>query len=127
MIHIGTFLNICDNSGARKVSCIKICHSKKKFASVGDLILISIKNLRSSKKSTIRVKKGEVCKALILRSKKFSNRNNINFGSISYIENSVVLITKQYKLIGSRILGPLSKNFKTSKFSRLISLTKGLL
>lgn len=127
MIHIGTILNISDNSGARKASCIKICKSKKKSASIGDLILISVKSLRSSKKSSIKVKKGEIYKAVILRVKKFKSGFYINFGSISYFENTVVLLNKQKKMVGSRILGPMPKCFKVNKFSRLSTLTKDLL
>ena len=127
MIHIGTILNISDNSGARKVSCIKICKSKKKSASVGDLILISVKSLRSSKKSSVKVKKGDMYKAVILRVKKFKVNFPLNFGSISCVENAVVLLNKQKKMIGSRILGPMPKRFKVNKFSRLSTLTKELL
>ena len=82
MIHIGTNLTISDNSGARKARCIKICKSKKKSAGIGDLILISVQSLRSSKKSTIKVKKGDICKAVILRLKKFKANFSINFGYI---------------------------------------------
>ena len=126
MIYKGTKLNVSDNSGAKKVECIHVCNSKQKVAGIGDIILISIKNLRSSKRSTARVKKGEIHKAIIVRSKISKTKNTINSGLVSFVENSVVLIDKQYKLFGSRIIGPIPKSFKNTKYSRFAALAFGL-
>jgi len=124
MIQIGTYLNISDNSGAKKAKCIKIFGSKKKVAYTGDLIRVSIKRLRSSKRSTVRVKKGEICNAVIIRSKNIKNKKNIvQVNSISFLENSIVLLNKQFKLIGSRVIGPVPSFFKQTKFSRLSALS----
>jgi large subunit ribosomal protein L14 len=126
MIQKGSLLKISDNCGAKEARCIRIFKSKKKTASRGELILVSVRELRSSKRSSVRVKKGEIYNALITRTKVFKKNNFIDVGLTSFTENSVLLLNKQFKLIGSRILGPISKQFKTSKFSRFVLLSSGL-
>lgn len=125
MIYKGTKLSISDNSGAKKVQCIHICNSKQKVAYIGDAVLVSIKNLRSSKRSTVRVKKGEIHKAIIIRAKTSKVKNLINSGSVSFMENSAVLVDKNFKLFGSRIIGPVQKSFRESRYSRFASLASG--
>ena len=123
MIQVGTELKIVDNSGAKKAYCIKVLStsSNNKIAKVGSFILVVIKALRKQKsKSKSKVKKGEIVKALVIRTKNF-NKNNIYF-----FENAVVLYSKQMKLIGTRIFGPILKSFRYTKHLRLTLISKKL-
>jgi large subunit ribosomal protein L14 len=126
MIQVGTLLNVIDNSGARKVACIKVLGGyKKRYALLGDIIVISIKSLRTKRKSTAKVKKGEVCYALVVRTNKgystFSNE------SLKFFENSVILLNKQNKYLGTRIFGSLPNSFRYTKYLRLLSLSSGVI
>jgi len=124
MIQQQTILKVADNSGAKTVKCIKVLGGyKKKFAKLGDVIVVSVQNLRNKSKITSKVNKGDVCKALILRTKK---KFNIKDGSsVIFQENSVSLINKQNKLIGTRITGPLPKLLKKGKFNKFTSISSG--
>lgn len=124
MIQSGTFLNVIDNSGAKKVMCIKIINTgyKQRYAGVGSTILISVKTTKSSK--TQKVKKGELHQALVIRQKSIQYSNIYNYKS--NLENAVVLLNKQNKLLGTRIFGTLPKKFKSSKFLKLATLSSGL-
>jgi len=123
MIQIGSYLNIIDNSGAKKGFCIKILNSgyKQRYAYVGNLILISIKSIRFSK--NIKVKKGEIHKALIIKTKSQNYLHSSNY--YKCFENAIVLLNKQNKLIGTRIFGTISKSFKSTKFLKLATLSSG--
>lgn len=126
MIQIGSFLNVIDNSGAKKVLCIRInINCKKRYAYLGENIIVSIKSLRSKRRSFSKVKKGELFNALIVRTKK-ENKTFLN-NKFSFLHNSVILLTRQNKLIGTRIFGGLSKNFRFTKFLRIISLSSGVI
>jgi len=127
MIQKGSYLTVADNSGAKKVSCIHIYTSKKKVAKIGDLILVSIKALRASKRLKLKIKKGEICKAVILRSYLHLAGSRIYASTVAFFENSVILLDKQNKLIGSRIIGPVPKIFRYTKYSRISSLAPGVL
>jgi len=126
MIQNGTYLNIIDNSGAKDICCIKVSKGyKRRYATVGDTIVVSIKNLRKKRRSTSKIKKGDVVKALIVRT-----RTSINTGfyeHLNFKENGAILITAQNKPIGTRIFGAIPKNFKYSKFLRITSLCSGLI
>ena len=125
MIQVGTFLNVIDNSGAREACCIKIVKGyKKRYAFVGDLLFVSVKSLRSKRKSSSKVKKGDVCLAVILRTK--SNLHSFSGDSFKFFENSVVLLNRQYKFIGTRIFGALPKQIRYTKYLRAASLSSGL-
>lgn len=126
MIQKGTYVNIADNSGAKTAACIRVCTAKKIKASLGDVILVSIKSLRSSKKSTIKVKKGELYKAVVIRVRRFCSSNILNPLQIKFFENSILLLNKNNKLIGTRIFGVLPKFLRYTKFSRIIGLVKKL-
>jgi ribosomal protein L14 len=126
MIHKGTYLNVSDNCGSKLVRCIEIVKSKQKFGSRGDKILIAVRKLRAHKRISIRVKKGDVYNALILRTKIFQSNNFIDIGLSAFLENSILILNKQFKLIGSRVLGPISKQFRKTKYSRNILLSSGL-
>lgn len=126
MIQSGSYLNIIDNSGAKDVCCIKVSKGyRRRYATIGDVITVSIKNIRKKKKLTSKVQKGDVTKALIVRTRS-STTSKLNEQS-KFFENSAVLITKQNKLIGTRIFGAVSKSFKYTKFLRVASLCAGLI
>jgi large subunit ribosomal protein L14 len=126
MIQIGSYLNVVDNSGAKKVACIRINAScKKRYAFLGENILVSIKSLRSKRRIFAKVKKGEICNALIIRTKK--EQKDFFKHNFSFLQNSVVLLTRQNKLIGTRIFGAVSKNFRFSKYMRIISISSGII
>lgn len=126
MIQSGTYLNVIDNSGAKDVCCIKVSKGyRRRYANIGDIITVSIKNIRKRKKLTSKVQKGDVTKALVIRTR-FSKTSKLNEQS-KFFENSAVLITKQNKLIGTRIFGAIPKTFKYTKFLRVTSLCAGLI
>ena len=127
MIKVGTFLNVIDNSGARRVLCIRVLGGyKRRCAFVGDLILISVKKLRSKRRFSTKAKKGEIYKALIIRTK---SRIKSKFcqDSTKLFENAVVLISKQNKLVGTRIFGAVPKKIRYTKFLRIASLSSGII
>ena len=126
MIQQQTILKVADNSGAKTVKCIKVLGGfKKKTAKLGDTIIISVQSLRNKAKYTSKVSKGEVYKALIVRTKK---KYLIKDGfTINFFENSVSLLNKQNKPIGTRILGPLTKKLKKKKFNKLINISPGFI
>jgi large subunit ribosomal protein L14 len=126
MIQVGSMLNVIDNSGARKVQCLKVIGgNKRRYAYIGDTILISVKKLRAKRRVFSRVRKGEMHRAVVVRTKaKSLNRNSDNFWSL---QNSAILISKQDKLIGTRIFGPLPRKFRSSNLMRYITLSAGLI
>jgi len=124
MIQVGSTLNVIDNCGAKKVSCIKVIKGfRKRYAFLGDIILVSVKKLRKRRKALSKVKKGEIYRALIVRLKTKSFA--INKDGFSSIENSVVLFNKQNKFIGTRIFGSVVKFFRYTKYMRLIFMSNG--
>jgi large subunit ribosomal protein L14 len=125
MIQTGTFLNVIDNSGAKNVLCIKVLSGyKRRYAKIGDLIVVSVKNLRSKRRATSKIKKGEISKAVVVRTK--SKVRSFSGEHINFFENSVVLLNNQKKPIGTRIFGCLPKTFRFTKYLRLVSLSAGL-
>jgi len=125
MVQIGTNVIVSDNSGARKAMCIGLYNGfQSSFAGVGDIILVTIKRLRAKRRNLSKAKKGGMYKALIIRVKvSYKNYNSSYF----FNENSVVLLNQKNKLLGTRIFGALSKNLRYTKFSKLITLSAGLL
>lgn len=126
MIQQQTILKVSDNSGAKTVKCIRVLGGfKKKYAKLGDSIIVSIQQLRNKSKNTSKVKKGEVYKALIIRTKTPYKKKD---GSqMWFSENSVVLINKQENPISTRIIGPIPKLLKKKKFQKFISMSSGLI
>lgn len=118
-----SLLKVADNSGAKIVKCIKILGSLKKKASIGDVILITVKNVQNNInfKKILKPKKKEIFKALVLRTS-FSYKN-LNGFYIKFGENSVALLDKQKNPLGTRINGFLPKSLKT-KFNKFIIMTK---
>jgi len=126
MIQSGTFLNVIDNSGAKSVACIKVLSGyRRRYANIGDLIVVSVKNLRAKRRSSSKIKKGEITKALVVRTK--SSLRSFSGEEINFFENSVVLLNNQKKPLGTRIFGSLPKFFRFTKFLRIISLSAGLI
>jgi len=124
MIQNGTYLKVVDNSGAKDVCCIKVSKGyKKRYSFIGDIIVVSVKTLRKRRRLTSKVKKGDVTKALIVRTRSIT-KSKLN-EQTSFMENSVILITKQKKLIGTRVFGAIPKSFRYTKFLRLASLCAG--
>ena len=122
MIQMQTNLDVADNSGARRVQCIKVLGgSKRKFATIGDVIVVSIKEAIPRGK----VKKGDVHQAVIVRTAKEIRRADGT--SIRFDRNAAVLINKQGEPIGTRIFGPVTRELRAKKFMKIISLAPEVL
>ncbi|HJQ55854.1 MAG TPA: 50S ribosomal protein L14 [Vineibacter sp.] len=122
MIQMQTNLDVADNSGARKVQCIKVLGgSKRKTATIGDVIVVSIKDAMPRGK----VKKGEVHRAVIVRTAREIRRPDGS--AIRFDNNAAVLITKQDEPIGTRIFGPVTRELRARKFMKIISLAPEVL
>ncbi len=122
MIQIQTTLDVADNSGAKKVGCIKVLGgSKRRYASIGDIVVVSVKDAMPHSK----VKKGEVYKAVIVRTKKEIGRPD---GShIRFDNNSAVLLNKSMEPIGTRIFGPVARELRAKNFMKIVSLAPEVL
>ena len=122
MIQVQTRLEVADNSGAREVMCIKVLGgSKRRYASVGDVIVVSIKSAQPRAK----VKKGEVQKAVIVRTKQAIKR--ADGSTIGCDKNAVVLVNKQGEPIGTRIFGPITRELRGAGYMKIISLAPEVL
>ena len=122
MIQMQSNLFVADNSGARKIQCIKVLGgSKRRFASIGDIIVVSVKDAIPRAK----VKKGEVFKAVIVRTSKEFKRNDGS--TIRFDKNAAVLLDKQEEPIATRIFGPVTRDLRTKKFMKIISLAPEVL
>ncbi|MEN8236738.1 MAG: 50S ribosomal protein L14 [Pseudomonadota bacterium] len=122
MIQMQTRLGVADNSGAREVQCIKVLGgSKKRSASVGDVIVVSVKEAIPRG----RVKKGEICQAAIVRTAYPIHR--LDGTHIRFDDNAVVLINKQREPIGTRIFGPVTRELRVCGFMKIISLAPEVL
>ncbi|MDX8393147.1 MAG: 50S ribosomal protein L14 [Mariprofundales bacterium] len=122
MIQTETVLQVADNSGARKVACIKVLGgSKRRYARVGDVIVVAVKDAMA----TGKVKKGEVAQAVVVRTKKEMRRQDGS--SIRFDENAAVLINKQGEPIGTRIFGPVTRELRRKGYMRIVSLAPEVL
>ena len=122
MIQMQTSLEVADNSGARRVQCIKVLGgSKRKFAWVGDVIVVSVKDAIPRG----RVKKGEVHRAVIVRTAKAIRRKDGS--AIRFDRNAAVLINKENEPIGTRIFGPVARELRAKRFMKIISLAPEVL
>lgn len=122
MIQMQTNLDVADNSGARRVQCIKVLGgSKRKVAGVGDVIVVSVKEAIPRG----RVKKGEVHRAVIVRTKKDVQR--VDGTTIRFDSNAAVLINKQNEPIGTRIFGPVVRELRAANHMKIISLAPEVL
>ena len=117
MIQMQSVLSVADNSGAKKVQCIKVIGgSKRKYAGIGDVIVVSIKDAIPNSK----VKKGDVHRAVIVRTKKEIRR--ADGSAIRFDSNAAVLINKDGEPIGTRIFGPVTRELRAKKYMKIISL-----
>jgi len=122
MIQQETRLNVADNTGAKRVACIKVLGgSKKRYGRVGDVIIVSIKSAVPGGS----VKKGEVSKAVIVRTKKELGRDDGSY--IRFDDNAVVLITDQNEPKGTRIFGPVARELREKQFMKIASLAPEVL
>ena len=122
MIQMESVLDVADNSGAKRVRCIKVLGgSKRKYATVGDVIVVSIKDAAPNGK----VKKGQVARAVIVRTRKEVRRRDGSY--IRFDDNSAVLINKENQPVGSRIFGPVARELRAKKFMKIVSLAPEVL
>ncbi|HET6491259.1 MAG TPA: 50S ribosomal protein L14 [Syntrophales bacterium] len=122
MIQMRTILNAADNSGAKKVSCIGVLGgSRKRIATVGDVIVVSVKEAIPNAK----VKKGDVMKAVVVRTKKEVRRPDGTY--LKFDDNSAVLINNQMEPVGTRIFGPVARELRAKQFMKIISLAPEVL
>lgn len=122
MIQTETYLNIADNSGARRVMCIKVLGgSHRRYASVGDIIKVTVKEAIPRG----RVKKGQVMNAVVVRTKKGIRRQDGSL--IRFDENAAVLLNNSDAPVGTRIFGPVTRELRSEKFMKIISLAPEVL
>ncbi len=117
MIQTETQLDVADNSGAKRVACIKVLGgSRRRYAGLGDIIVVSVKEALP----TARVKKGDVARAVVVRTKREYQRPDGTY--IKFDTNSAVLITKDNEPIGTRIFGPVARELRAKRFMKIVSL-----
>ena len=117
MIQTETMLEIADNSGARKVQCIKVLGgSHRRYAHIGDVIKVAVKEAIPRG----RVKKGQVMDALVVRTRKGVRRQDCSL--IKFDQNAAVLLNAQKQPVGTRIFGPVTRELRTENFMRIVSL-----
>ncbi|UZR28367.1 50S ribosomal protein L14 [Methylococcus mesophilus] len=122
MIQMQTCLDVADNSGARQVMCIKVLGgSKRRYANVGDVIKVSVKDAIPRG----RVKKGEVYNAVVVRTRKGVRRSDGSL--IRFDNNAAVILNNQHQPIGTRIFGPVTRELRSEKFMKIISLAPEVL
>jgi large subunit ribosomal protein L14 len=122
MIQMQSRLEVADNSGARQVQCIKVLGgSKRKYAGLGDIIVVSVKEASTGGK----VKKGDVVQAVIVRTRRTVSRDDGS--SIRFDENAAVLLNKQGEPIGNRVFGPVARELRGKSFMKIVSLAPEVL
>jgi large subunit ribosomal protein L14 len=122
VIQMTSVLDVADNSGAKKVFCIKVLGgTRRRYATIGDVIIVSIREAIPGAK----VKKGEVARAVIVRTKRELARSDGSF--IKFDGNSAVLINKENEPIGTRIFGPVARELRAKRFMKIISLAPEVL
>jgi len=122
MIQMQTLLDVADNSGAKKIMCVKVLGgSRRRYASIGDIVVVSVREALPNSK----VRKGEVARAVIVRTAKEIERPDGSY--IRFDNNSAVLITPQGEPIGTRIFGPVARELRQKKFMKIISLAPEVL
>ena len=122
MIQQSSVLDVADNSGAKKVYCIKVLGgSRRRYASVGDIIVVSVREAIPGAK----VKRGEIARAVVVRTQKEIARPDGSY--IRFDGNSAVLITKENEPIGTRIFGPVARELRAKRFMKIVSLAPEVL
>ncbi len=122
MIQVETMLNVADNSGAKKVQCIRVLGGTgRRYAHVGNVVVVAVKDAIPNS----NVKKGSVMKAVVVRTKKEFNRKDGT--SIRFSDNAAVIINESFEPIGTRIFGPVARELREKKFMRIVSLAPEVL
>lgn len=122
MIQLKSLLEVADNSGARKVVCVKVLGgSRRRYASVGDVIVVAVKEATPNSK----IAKGSVHKAVVVRTAKAVSREDGSY--IRFDDNSVVLINDSSEPVGTRIFGPVARELRGKKFMKIVSLAPEVL
>ena len=122
MIQMQTKLDVADNSGAKKLVCIKVLGgSKRKYATIGDVVVVSVREAMPNSK----VKKGDVARAVIVRTAKEIPRQDGSY--IRFDNNSAVLVNAQNEPVGTRIFGPVARELRAKKFMKIVSLAPEVL
>lgn len=122
MVQLRSMLEVADNSGAKKVQCIKVLGgSHKKYARLGDIVVVSVKEALPDS----NIKKGTVTKGVVVRTKKEQRRSDGSY--IRFDQNAVVLINAQGEPIGTRIFGPVARELRWKEFTKIISLAPEVL
>ena len=122
MVQTTTTLDVADNSGAKKIMCIRVLGgTRRKYASLGDVIIVTIKEAIPNAK----VKKGEIARAVIVRTKKEVSRQDGSY--IRFDANSAVLVDKDNEPVGTRIFGPVARELRAKRFMKIISLAPEVL
>lgn len=122
MIQLKSVLNVADNSGARRVQCVKVLGgSRRRYATVGDIIVVAVKEAIPNSK----IPKGSVHKAVIVRTSKEIAREDGSY--IKFDENSAVLINQSKEPVGTRIFGPVARELRAKRFMKIISLAPEVL
>ena len=117
MIQMQTELDVADNSGAKRVSCIKVLGgSRRRYAGLGDVIVVAVKEALP----TAKIKKGDVAKAVVVRTKREYQREDGTY--VKFDTNSAVLINPQGEPIGTRIFGPVARELRSKRFMKIVSL-----
>jgi large subunit ribosomal protein L14 len=122
MIQMSSVLDVADNSGAKKVYCIKVLGgSRRRYARIGDVVVVSVREAIPGSK----VKKGDVARAVIVRTAKETPRNDGSY--IRFDGNSAVLINKEGEPLGTRIFGPVARELRARRFMKIVSLAPEVL
>ena len=122
MIQMQSVLDVADNSGAKKLMCVKVLGgSRRRYATVGDIIVVSVREAMPNSK----VKKGEVARAVIVRTAKELRRADGSY--IRFDNNSAVLVNAQGEPVGTRIFGPVARELRAKKFMKIVSLAPEVL
>lgn len=121
MIQNQTYLNVADNSGAKKIMCIRILGGNKKYANIGDIIIGVVKDATPN----MPVKRADVVRAVIMRTKKTIKREDGM--SIRFDDNAVVLINKENNPRGTRVFGPIARELRDKDFTKIVSLAPEVL
>lgn len=126
MIQTGTWLNVIDNSGAKEVGIIQVLKGyRKRYAAVGDMCICSVKSLRTNRREKSKIQKGDVLKALVVRTK--VPIKTYSGDSQGFFENAAILLSRQNKLLGTRVFGAVPKMLRYTKFLRVVSLASGFI
>ena len=122
MIQVESRLEVADNSGAKKIACIKVLGgSKRRYAALGDIIVVSVKEAMPHSK----VKKGDVMRAVVVRTRKEVRRPDGTY--IKFDSNAAVLLNKQNEPVGTRIFGPVARELRQRSFMKIVSLAPEVL